>query len=80
MENRNLNNSNKNNFPFASGGLRNESKIALIHDHLAQLGGAEKVLQALADIYSEAPIYTLLYKKEHIQKEFNNRMVSRRKT
>ncbi len=50
-------------------------KIALVHDHLAQLGGAEKVLQALADIYSEAPVYTLLYKKENVQKEFNNKKI-----
>ncbi len=38
-------------------------KVALIHDHLAQDGGAEKVLKVLADMFSEAPIYTLLYEK-----------------
>jgi len=35
-------------------------KTALIHDHLAQDGGAEKVLRVLADMYPQAPIYTLL--------------------
>ncbi len=33
---------------------------ALIHDHLAQDGGAEKVLRVLASMYPKAPIYTLL--------------------
>lgn len=34
-------------------------KIALVHDHLMQLGGAEKVLQAFAELYPDAQIYTL---------------------
>jgi glycosyltransferase involved in cell wall biosynthesis len=35
-------------------------KIAFAHDHLFQVGGAEKVLAALTDIDSEAPIFTLI--------------------
>lgn len=35
--------------------------IALVHDHLAQLGGAEKTVRALCDLYPHAPLYTLLY-------------------
>lgn len=35
-------------------------KVALIHDHLNQGGGAEKVLQSLHAIFPDAPIYTLL--------------------
>ncbi len=50
-------------------------KLALIHDHLAQDGGAEKVLQALAEIYPSAPIYVLLYKKNYIEKYFSDREV-----
>ncbi|MGI5827079.1 MAG: glycosyltransferase [Patescibacteria group bacterium] len=38
-------------------------KVALIHDHLAQTGGAEKVLKVFADIFPEATIYTLLADK-----------------
>jgi len=38
-------------------------KVALVHDHLAQTGGAEKVLKVLADIFPEAAIYTLLADK-----------------
>lgn len=37
-------------------------KIALVHDWLnAKNGGAEQVLFALAKLYPEAPIYTLIY-------------------
>ncbi len=36
-------------------------KVALVHDHLAQDGGAEKVLKVLQEMFPEAPTYTLLY-------------------
>ncbi|MFA5318206.1 MAG: glycosyltransferase [Patescibacteria group bacterium] len=39
-------------------------KLALVHDHLAQEGGAERVLKSLFEMYPRAPLYTLLYKKE----------------
>lgn len=39
-------------------------KIALVHDWLNQLGGAEDVLEALVDLYPGAPIYTSLYWRE----------------
>jgi glycosyltransferase involved in cell wall biosynthesis len=50
-------------------------KVALVHDHLAQDGGAEKVLKALADLYPEAPIYTLLYDKKNVDKYFKDRRI-----
>jgi glycosyltransferase involved in cell wall biosynthesis len=50
-------------------------KVALIHDHLAQDGGAEKVLKVLADMFPEAPIYTLLYEKKQVDKYFKNRRI-----
>ncbi len=36
-------------------------KVALVHDYLKEYGGAERVLQALHEIWPEAPIYTLIY-------------------
>ncbi len=45
-------------------------RIALVHDHLAQDGGAEKVLKALAEIFPKATIYTLLYEKNNVDKNF----------
>ena len=39
-------------------------KVALIHDYLIRLGGAERVLLELAKMFPEAPIYTFLYDQE----------------
>ncbi|MFH0805084.1 MAG: glycosyltransferase [Patescibacteria group bacterium] len=36
-------------------------RIALVHDHLNQLGGAERVLRTFCDLYPKAPVYTLIY-------------------
>lgn len=47
-------------------------KIALAHDFLTSFGGAERVLMSLHNIYPEAPIYTLLYDKDKMQKYFPN--------
>ncbi len=43
-------------------------RVALVHDHLAQDGGAEKVLEVFAEMFPKAPIYTLLYDKENVEK------------
>lgn len=50
-------------------------KIALIHDHLAQDGGAEQVLRAFARMYPDAPIYTLLYEPGNVEKHFSGRHI-----
>lgn len=50
-------------------------KVALIHDHLAQDGGAEKVLKVFCDMYQDAPIYTLLYEPENANKNYKNRRI-----
>ena len=39
-------------------------KIALTHDHLFQLGGAERVLFELHNIFPESPVYTLIHNPE----------------
>ncbi|MBI2426660.1 MAG: glycosyltransferase [Candidatus Kerfeldbacteria bacterium] len=36
-------------------------KVALVHDHLAQDGGAEKVVRALAEVFPESPLYVVVY-------------------
>lgn len=38
-------------------------KIALVHDWILGVGGAEKTLKALHEIFPQAPIYTLFYDK-----------------
>lgn len=45
-------------------------KIALIHDYLAQDGGAEKVLKSFHEIWPEAPIFVLFHDRKKIA-DFN---------
>ncbi|MBI2410286.1 MAG: glycosyltransferase [Candidatus Kerfeldbacteria bacterium] len=48
-------------------------KIALVHDHLAQDGGAEIVLRAFAEIWPEAPIFVLVHNPEQANAFFAQR-------
>lgn len=48
-------------------------KVALVHDHLAQDGGAERVLQALQELYPQAPTYVLVYEPERANAAFRGR-------
>src|SRR5690606_9533713 len=41
-------------------------KIALVHDWLNQIGGAENVLEALVELYPGAPVYTAMYSPERM--------------
>lgn len=46
-------------------------RVALVHDYLNQLGGAERVLETLAEIFPDAPIYTLLYDEKKTAGKFS---------
>ncbi len=48
-------------------------KIALIHDHLAQDGGAEKVLQAFQEIWPDAPTYVIVHNPEQANEAFRGK-------
>ena len=50
-------------------------KIALLHDYLIRLGGAEKVFLSLAEIFPKAEIFTLLYDEEKMGQFFKGRKV-----
>jgi glycosyltransferase involved in cell wall biosynthesis len=52
---------------------KKDLKIAIVHDFLVQYGGAEKVLEAIAEMFPEAPIYTLLYNKEKMHGKFEGK-------
>lgn len=52
-----------------------QPKVALIHDYLNQYGGAEKTLEAIMEIYPEAPIYTGIYDPGKLPKNFTQRKV-----
>lgn len=48
-------------------------KVALVHDHLTQSGGAERVLEAFQAIWPNAPTFTLLYDKRIMGGAFGHR-------
>jgi len=49
-------------------------KLALVHDHLIQDGGAEKVLRVFHDLWPAAPTFTLLYEKTAFP-DFQNKTI-----
>ena len=46
--------------------------VALVHDYLIQMGGAERVLAALHEIFPGAPLYTSVLRKKNLSAEFKN--------
>ena len=50
-------------------------KVALVHDHLTQDGGAERVLRVFREIFPEAPLYALVYDKKKMGEEFDGRNI-----
>jgi len=45
-------------------------KVAIVHDFLVKLGGAERVVKAISDMFPEAPIYSLVYDENAVGKVF----------
>jgi glycosyltransferase involved in cell wall biosynthesis len=50
-------------------------KVAIIHDYLNQYGGAERLLEAICELYPDAPIYTSIYNPDKVQHRFDGRDV-----
>ena len=48
-------------------------RVALVHDYLNQLGGEERVLRVLADMFPRAPIYCAVYDNERTAGIFEDR-------
>ena len=46
-----------------------------MHDFLDQYGGAERVLEVIAEMFPEAPIFTLLYDAEKMRGKFADREI-----
>ena len=56
-------------------------KIALVHDYLKEIGGAERVLETLSDTFPDAPIFTTLYQpssfgphRQRLEKKWGSRI------
>ena len=47
-------------------------KIALVHDYLNQMGGAERVVLAFHEIFPDAPIYTSIYDPQRVDPAFQH--------
>lgn len=45
-------------------------KVAIVHDYLNQMGGAERVVMAFHEIFPEAPIYTSIYDPKRVDPAF----------
>jgi len=45
-------------------------KIALAHDWLNQMGGAENVLEQMVDIFPGAPVFTTIYAPKLMPDEY----------
>jgi len=41
-----------------------QPRVALAHDYLLVMRGAERTFAAMAELYSEAPIFALLYDEQ----------------
>ncbi len=47
-------------------------KIALVHDYLREYGGAERVLEALHELYPEAPVYVGFVDQQALGRHWQN--------
>ncbi len=47
-------------------------KVALVHDWLTNMGGAERVVINFKQLFKEAPIYTTLYNPKNLDEELRN--------
>jgi glycosyltransferase involved in cell wall biosynthesis len=47
-------------------------KVALVHDYLNQMGGAERVVLALHEMFPDAPIYTSIYDPKRVDIAFQS--------
>lgn len=69
--------------PSAAGLLRVDATaaapatdISLAHDYLLVMRGAERTFAAIADLYSHAPIFTLLYDERGTSERFAGRTIT----
>ncbi len=49
--------------------------VALVHDHLAQDGGAEKVAKAFTEIFPGSPVFTLVYDERNVEPDWKDKNI-----
>jgi glycosyltransferase involved in cell wall biosynthesis len=47
-------------------------RVALVHDYLNQMGGAEKVLLTLHELFPQAPIHTSIFDPRRVDRRFSS--------
>ncbi len=47
-------------------------KVALVHDYLNQMGGAERVVLAFHELFPDAPLYTSIYDPQRVDPAFKS--------
>lgn len=50
-------------------------RVCIVHDYLTHVGGGERVLEALAEAFPNAPIFTLVHDAETVQLHINPRRI-----
>ena len=50
-------------------------KVAIVHDYLVQYGGAEKTLEAICELFPNAPIYTGIYNSKNMPSSLNSKQI-----
>jgi glycosyltransferase involved in cell wall biosynthesis len=55
---------------------RPHPRVTLAHDYLLVMRGAERTFAAIAELYSDSPIFTLLYDEQGTSERFAGRSVS----
>jgi glycosyltransferase involved in cell wall biosynthesis len=60
----------------ATGAPAAPARVALAHDYLLVMRGAERTFAAIADLYAQAPIFTLLYDEQGTGGRFAGRSIA----
>jgi glycosyltransferase involved in cell wall biosynthesis len=50
-------------------------RLAIVHDYLIQMGGAERVVATMAQAFPQAPIYTSATDRDHLLPEFLGKQI-----
>src|SRR5437879_226222 len=56
--------------------IQTPQRVTVAHDYLLVMRGAERTFAAIAELYSRAPIFTLLYDEEGTNGRFAGRAIT----